>query len=61
MIIPFVAARLLPAEWKSVLVAPVNASLLGMGLLGLLAAIDVMLLYILIRRFNRSRILTTIS
>jgi ABC-2 type transport system permease protein len=61
MIIPFVAARLLPAEWKSVLVAPVNASLLGMGLLGLLAAIDVMLLYILIRRFNRSRILTIIS
>jgi hypothetical protein len=44
-----------------VLVAPVNAGLLGMGLLGLLAAIDVMLLYILIRRFNRSRILTTIS
>lgn len=61
MIIPFVAVRLLPAEWKSVLAAPVNAGLLGMGLPGLLAVIDAVLLYILIRRFNRSRILTTIS
>jgi ABC-2 type transport system permease protein len=61
MIIPFVAVRLLPAEWKSVLVAPVNAGLLGMGLLGLIAAIDAMLLFVLIRRFNRSRILATIS
>ena len=61
MIIPFVAARLLPAEWKSVLTAPVNAGLLGIGLLVLLAAIDAVLLYILVRRFNRSRILANIS
>lgn len=61
MIIPFVAVRLLPAEWKSALAAPANASLLGIGLLALLAAIDAVLLYFLVRRFNRSRILATIS
>ena len=61
MIIPFVAGRLLPGEWKSAVAAPANAGVLGIGQLVVLAAIDVALLYVLIRRFNRSRLLTIIS
>ena len=60
MVIPFVAVRLLPPGWKSQLTAPLNSGLLGMGLLGLLITLDALLLYVLVKRFNRSRLLLTI-
>lgn len=57
LVIPIGGARVIPAQWKSWIVAPENAGLLGMFVVALLVAADAGLLWAVSSRFQRSRLI----
>lgn len=57
MVVPFVAIRVVPPEWKTRLISPENSALVAMVLAALLAAIDAGLVFLALKRFRRSRLI----
>lgn len=56
MIVPFAGARMIPSEWKSWLLAPDLSALRAIAVVILLGVIDMVLVRMAIRRFQRSRL-----